>query len=256
MRCSWSVARPTAAPQGFLHFAVVRARPRAVALVDAASPGDAERVQRVARLRDRRVGTREHGLRARLAELRAVRRVARPEAELYRLQKVQRRALLALKGRFQLDNLLALQPQVLPELGAAVRRLRAPAAICLGSGLLRLRPSRTCRSAGRHRRDGHRGSGLPWRSHRRWRSTGVLGAARAASALPPLSLRGRCARCGCSSRTARWLAGSIVGIGGWVLYVAALGLAPLSLVQAVSAGGVGVLALLAWRVDGCTAAPA
>ena len=44
--------------------------------------------------------------------------------------------------------------------------------------------------------------------------------------------------------------GFFVGIGGWALYVAALKVAPLSLVQAVSAGGVGVLALLAWRIGG------
>jgi len=48
----------------------------------------------------------------------------------------------------------------------------------------------------------------------------------------------------------RWLAGFLVGIGGWVLYVAALKLAPLSLVQATSAGGIGLLALLAWRATG------
>src|SRR5439155_15110211 len=42
----------------------------------------------------------------------------------------------------------------------------------------------------------------------------------------------------------RWLLGFFVGIGGWVLYVAALALAPLSLVQATSAGGIGLLALL------------
>ncbi len=40
-----------------------------------------------------------------------------------------------------------------------------------------------------------------------------------------------------------WAAGFFAGIGGWVLYVVALRLAPLSLVQAASAGGVGVLAL-------------
>ena len=48
----------------------------------------------------------------------------------------------------------------------------------------------------------------------------------------------------------RWLAGFLVGIGGWMLYVAALKLAPLSLVQATSAGGIGLLALLAWRATG------
>ena len=45
----------------------------------------------------------------------------------------------------------------------------------------------------------------------------------------------------------RWLAGFVVGLGGWALYVGALRLAPLSLVQAVSAGGIGLLALLVER---------
>src|SRR5207237_716340 len=51
-------------------------------------------------------------------------------------------------------------------------------------------------------------------------------------------------------RHRRWLAGFLVGIGGWVLYVAALALAPLSLVQATAAGGIGILALLAWQATG------
>ena len=46
----------------------------------------------------------------------------------------------------------------------------------------------------------------------------------------------------------RWLAGFGAGLAGWALYVAALRIAPLSLVQAVSAGGVGLLALLVSRV--------
>jgi hypothetical protein len=53
----------------------------------------------------------------------------------------------------------------------------------------------------------------------------------------------------------RWLAGFLVGIGGWVLYVVALKLAPLSLVQATSAGGIGLLALLAWRATGTRPQP-
>jgi hypothetical protein len=44
-----------------------------------------------------------------------------------------------------------------------------------------------------------------------------------------------------------WLAGFAVGLGGWALYIAALRLAPLSLVQAFSAGGIGLLALLVER---------
>jgi len=44
-----------------------------------------------------------------------------------------------------------------------------------------------------------------------------------------------------------WCVGFAVGLAGWALYVAALALAPLSLVQATSAGGIGILALLAQR---------
>ncbi|HCU95014.1 MAG TPA: hypothetical protein DHU96_20830 [Actinobacteria bacterium] len=42
----------------------------------------------------------------------------------------------------------------------------------------------------------------------------------------------------------QWLAGFVLGLGGWGLYIIALRFAPLSLVQATSAGGVGLLALL------------
>lgn len=45
----------------------------------------------------------------------------------------------------------------------------------------------------------------------------------------------------------RWLAGFTMGLGGWGLYIAALAFTPISLVQATSAGGVGLLALLARR---------
>jgi hypothetical protein len=69
----------------------------------------------------------------------------------------------------------------------------------------------------------------------------------AATALPPLRLRRplRSLRALFGSR--RWTVGFVTGLGGWALYVAALALAPLSLVQAASAGGIGVLALLVWR---------
>ena len=59
----------------------------------------------------------------------------------------------------------------------------------------------------------------------------------AASTLPPLSLRRPIASLRTLFGHRRWLVGFIVGIAGWVLYVAALRLAPLSLVQATSAGG-------------------
>jgi hypothetical protein len=46
----------------------------------------------------------------------------------------------------------------------------------------------------------------------------------------------------------QWMVGYATGWVGWGLYIAALSLAPLSLVQAVSAGGVGILAFLAHRL--------
>lgn len=72
---------------------------------------------------------------------------------------------------------------------------------------------------------------------------------RAASAdMPALSLRRPLASLRALFTNPRWFLGFVVGIGGWGLYIAALRIAPLSLVQAVSAGGVGLLALLVSRV--------
>jgi hypothetical protein len=45
----------------------------------------------------------------------------------------------------------------------------------------------------------------------------------------------------------QWMLGYVAGWIGWGIYIAALSLAPLSLVQSVAAGGVGVLAVLAHR---------
>jgi hypothetical protein len=71
-----------------------------------------------------------------------------------------------------------------------------------------------------------------------------------AGSLPRLSLRHPIRSLWSLFRNLRWLVGFGVGVSGWVLYVAALALAPLSLVQAVSAGGIGILALLVWRATG------
>ena len=71
-----------------------------------------------------------------------------------------------------------------------------------------------------------------------------------ASALPPLSVRRPLASLRALFSDLRWVVGFAVGLAGWALYVAALRLAPLSLVQAVSAGGIGVLALLVVRTSG------
>jgi hypothetical protein len=65
----------------------------------------------------------------------------------------------------------------------------------------------------------------------------------AASRLPQLSLRRPLRSFRALVGHRRWLIGFLGGIGGWVLYVIALRLAPLSLVQAAAAGGIGVLAL-------------
>ena len=67
----------------------------------------------------------------------------------------------------------------------------------------------------------------------------------AASGLPPLTLRRPLHSLALLFRERAWMTGFLLGIAGWALYVAALRIAPLSLVQAASAGGIGVLALLA-----------
>jgi hypothetical protein len=66
----------------------------------------------------------------------------------------------------------------------------------------------------------------------------------AATALRPLSLRRPLRSLALLFRDVRWVVGFATGIGGWVLYVIALKLAPLSVVQAASAGGIALLAAL------------
>ncbi|HYB13855.1 MAG TPA: hypothetical protein VEF71_00030 [Streptosporangiaceae bacterium] len=66
----------------------------------------------------------------------------------------------------------------------------------------------------------------------------------ASSGLPALSLRHPLTSLSVLFSSRRWLTGFICGLAGWALYIIALDLAPLSLVQATSAGGVGLLALL------------
>jgi hypothetical protein len=71
----------------------------------------------------------------------------------------------------------------------------------------------------------------------------------AVGGLPPLSLRSplRSAELLLTSRS--WLRGFAMETGGFGLYVVALALAPLALVQSVAAGGVGVLAVASARVE-------
>src|SRR5207244_960704 len=69
----------------------------------------------------------------------------------------------------------------------------------------------------------------------------------AAASLPPLTPRRPVHSLRILFGSPRWLAGFAIGLAGWALYVGALALAPLSLVQAASAGGIGILAGLAQR---------
>jgi enterochelin esterase-like enzyme len=71
----------------------------------------------------------------------------------------------------------------------------------------------------------------------------------AAASLPRLTVRQPLRSLSMLAHNGRWLIGFATGIGGWALYVVALALAPLSLVQAVAAGGIGVLAVLVRRLD-------
>ena len=65
----------------------------------------------------------------------------------------------------------------------------------------------------------------------------------AASTLPPLSLRQPIASLRLLLGDRRWMAAFAIESTGFALYVAALALAPLALVQSVGAGGIGLLAL-------------
>jgi len=68
-----------------------------------------------------------------------------------------------------------------------------------------------------------------------------------ASKVPALSLRRPVASLKSLLGNYRWLTGIGVEAVGWLLYVAALALAPLSLVQATAAGGIGILAIMVSR---------
>src|SRR5262249_21643164 len=72
----------------------------------------------------------------------------------------------------------------------------------------------------------------------------------AASRLPPLSVGRPLRSLHLLLASRAWLGGFFWETIGFGLYVAALALAPLALVQAVAAGGIGILALLVARVSG------
>jgi hypothetical protein len=70
----------------------------------------------------------------------------------------------------------------------------------------------------------------------------------AAAALPALSLRRPLHSVQVLLTDRSWLVGFALESGGFALYVAALALAPLTLVQSVSAGGIGILAFASARL--------
>ena len=70
----------------------------------------------------------------------------------------------------------------------------------------------------------------------------------AAAALPALSLRRPLHSAEALLTDRSWLVGFALESGGFALYVAALALAPLTLVQSVAAGGIGILAFVSARM--------
>jgi hypothetical protein len=72
----------------------------------------------------------------------------------------------------------------------------------------------------------------------------------AARSMPPLSFRRPLNSVALLLGNRRWLLGFASETFGFILYVVAVALAPLALVQAVAAGGIGVLALLVSRTTG------
>jgi hypothetical protein len=71
----------------------------------------------------------------------------------------------------------------------------------------------------------------------------------AAAALPALSLRRPLHSVEALLTDRSWLVGFALESGGFALYVAALALAPLTLVQSISAGGIGILAFVSARMS-------
>jgi hypothetical protein len=65
--------------------------------------------------------------------------------------------------------------------------------------------------------------------------------------LPPLTIRSPLTSARRLLGSRRWLLGFGIESTGWALYVLALALAPLSLVQATAAGGIGILAIMSSR---------
>ena len=86
-------------------------------------------------------------------------------------------------------------------------------------------------------------------------SVGYLLEHSVASVLPRLRIRHPLRSTRLLLASPRWLLGFGIEATGWALYVAAVALAPLSLVQATAAGGIGILAIMVSRVTGVRLSP-
>lgn len=71
----------------------------------------------------------------------------------------------------------------------------------------------------------------------------------ASTSITPLSLRRPLSSLRALFSDVRWLLGFVIGLAGWGFYIAALRFGPLSLVQGVSAGGIGLLAIFVSRIS-------
>src|SRR5918997_4720955 len=86
-------------------------------------------------------------------------------------------------------------------------------------------------------------------------NVGFLLKHRGACAAPAVSLRHPLASAVGLFRSKWFTIGMLVALGAWAFHVAALALAPLSLVQAVISGGLVFLTVMAERFFGCTVGP-
>jgi len=82
-------------------------------------------------------------------------------------------------------------------------------------------------------------------------NVGFLYKYRGARAAPPVSIRRPLRSAKALFASPLFTIGWAIGAGAWVFHVAAMSVAPLSLVQAVLAGGMVLLAIMAEQMLGC-----
>jgi hypothetical protein len=82
-------------------------------------------------------------------------------------------------------------------------------------------------------------------------NVGFLYKHRGACAAPPVDIRRPLVAARALFASPLFTIGWVIGAGAWVFHVAAMSIAPLSLVQAVLAGGMVLLAIMAERMLGC-----